>query len=452
METCCRTCSRSDIQGISVDAISENNGEPVYLMLIYCTQLQFSNRDHFPQQICYDCMTRLDAAYSFWKQSRQADATLQQQLLLSSDSEPVATTTAIEAATAVAVARAPSYPPEGQTQIDPDPELQQEPLHHQSSQDDEANFQAEEIKVNAQAQVIAIDEEVESEPETVEAAAAVEPPAPPPLVSIPAGENSIVEEALRHQQYIIDSEAESEFEDDLEPELQRLEEERPASRPTFKIKINRNKTAKLMTVGKLKCNVCRANFHTSFHLNRHMQIHQTTCKHCGKIFASTRSCKRHQKLNCPTLKNVTYKAYCEHCNRGFTKLSTIKKHQEQVCPVLHPDGSTYINSAQCKYCKKGFSSETNAQRHQRENCPVLKRPNQSTLHLKKQCSYCRKRFNTSKEIKRHVRHCLKRRPVTPAPLPTGPEDIDSPAYEVHPSDLLDCVMKQEALDDELLGN
>lgn len=452
METCCRTCSRSGIQGISVDAISENNGEPVYLMLIYCTQLQFSNRDHFPQQICYDCMTRLDAAYSFWKQSRQADATLQQQLLLGSDSEPVATTTAVEVAAATAavvVSRGPSYLSEGQTPIDPDREPQ-EPLS-QSSQDDDANFQAEEVKVNAQSQVIAIDEEVESEPETVEAAAVQEPPAPLPLVSIPAGEDSIVEEALRHQQYIIDSEAESEFEDDLEPELQRLEE-RSTSKPTFKIKINHNKTAKLMTVGKLKCNVCRATFHTSFHLNRHMQSHQTSCKHCGKIFASTRSCKRHQKSNCHVLKNVTYKAYCEHCNRGFSKQSTIKKHQEQVCPVLHPEGSTYINSAQCKYCKRGFSSEQNALRHQRENCPVLKRPNQSTLHLKKQCAYCRKRFNTSKEIKRHVRHCLKRRPVTPAPPLTGTEDIDSPAYEVHPSELLDCVMKQEALDDELMGN
>lgn len=43
MDTCCRTCSRTDnFQAISVDAISQNNGEPVYLMLIYCTQLQVS--------------------------------------------------------------------------------------------------------------------------------------------------------------------------------------------------------------------------------------------------------------------------------------------------------------------------------------------------------------------------------------------------------------------------
>lgn len=451
METCCRTCSRSDIQGISVDAISENNGEPVYLMLIYCTQLQFSNRDNFPQQICYDCMARLDAAFSFWKQSRQADATLQQQLLLSSDSEPVATTTAVDAA--VAVVRSPPYapPPEGQTQIDPDQE-QHEPLQ-QSSQDDEANFQAEEVKVNALAQVIAIDEEVESEPETVEAAAAEEPPALPPLVSIPTGENSLMEEALRHQQYIIDSEAESDVveNDDLEPELQRIEERAAAAtKPSHKIKLNHHKKSKVLVVGKLKCNVCKATFHTSTHLNRHVQSHQTSCEHCGKFFASIRSCTRHQSSNCPVLKNVTYKAYCEHCNRGFTKPGAIKRHQEQVCPVLHPEGSTYINSAECKYCKRGFSSIQNALRHQRENCPVLKRPNQSHLHLKKQCAYCRRRFNTSKEIKRHVRHCLRRRPATPGPAVA--DDIDSPAYEVHPSDLLDCVMKQEALDDELVGN
>lgn len=461
MESCCRTCSRSDIQGISVDAISENTGEPVYLMLIYCTQLQFSNRDNFPQQICYDCMTRLDAAYSFWKQSRQADATLQQQLLLSSNSERVASTTAIEAAAAATIANdalcSPSYPalpPDGQTQIEPDHQEQHQdplPLQSSSQQDDEANFQAEEVKVNAQTQVIAIDEEVESEPETVEAAAVEEPPAPPPLVSIPAGEDSLMEEALRHQQYIIDSEAESDVieDDDLEPELQRIEE-RALSKPTFKIKMNHNRKSNFMVVGKLKCNICKATFHTSHHLNRHLQMHQIACKDCGKFFASLRSCQRHQKKNCPVLKNVTYKAYCEHCNRGFTKQSTIKRHQEQVCPVLHPEGSTYINSAQCKYCKKGFSSIQNAERHQRENCPVLKRPNQSHLHLKKQCAYCRKRFNTSKEIKRHVRHCLRRRPATPAPPP--PDDIDSPAYEVHPSDLLDCVMKQEALDEELIGN
>lgn len=92
-------------------------------------------------------------------------------------------------------------------------------------------------------------------------------------------------------------------------------------------------------------------------------------------------------------------------------------------------------------------------RHQRKACPVLKRPpNQppSSVHVPKQCPYCRKRFNTSKEIKRHVRHCLKRRPVTPAPPMALPEDIDSPNYEIHPAELLDCVMKQEQ--DEMLGS
>lgn len=441
MDTCCRTCSRSDIQGISVDAISENNGEPVYLMLIYCTQLQFSNRDNFPQQICYDCMARLDAAYSFWKQSRQADATLQQQLLLNSDSEPVATTTD------VAATSNPSFPPEGQTQIE---EQQQQQLQ-QTSHDDESIFQVEECKVNAQAQLIAIDEDVESEPETVVAAAVeppeLSPPVPPPLE--PVAEESRIEEELRHQQYIIDSEAESEADDETEPELERLEA-RVASKPSFKIKINRPKKSKHVIMGRLKCNVCKQIFHTTSSLNRHLQMHETSCQHCGKCFSSLRSCKRHQESNCPVLKNVTYIAYCEHCNRGFTNAATIKRHKEQVCPVLHPDGSTYINSAQCKYCKKGFSSQPNVIRHQRDNCPVLKRPNQSTLHLRKQCAYCRKRFNTSKEIKRHIRNCLKRRPTTPAPPST--EDIDSPAYEVHPSDLLDCVMKQEEPDDELMRN
>lgn len=37
----CRTCSRTDkFKGISVNAFSESQQEPIYLMLVYCTQLQ----------------------------------------------------------------------------------------------------------------------------------------------------------------------------------------------------------------------------------------------------------------------------------------------------------------------------------------------------------------------------------------------------------------------------
>ncbi|KAL1385325.1 hypothetical protein pipiens_003312 [Culex pipiens pipiens] len=428
MDTCCRTCSRTDnFQAISVDAISQNNGEPVYLMLIYCTQLQFSNRDNFPQQICYDCMARLDAAFEFWKQSRQADATLHQQLVLGSGSqELVATTTT----TTVDVA----YPPEVQTQ--------------QALPEDENNFQAEECKLNAQTQVIAIDEDEDVDSE-VEAITGEQPPPPPPPV--PVGEEGLGDEALTHQRYIIDSEAESEGEEEQQPEPVRVE--RRTSKPTFKIKLNRTKKTKFVTIGRLKCQHCKLSFHASSLYQRHMRMHAMTCQHCGKVFASSNSRNRHENSNCSVLKNVTFSIHCEHCNRGFTNDKTLKKHKDHVCPVLHPDGSLYINSAICKYCRKGFSSNQNMIRHQRLACPVLKRPPDqplSAVHVPKQCPYCRKRFNTSKEIKRHVRHCLKRRPVTPAPPMALPEDIDSPNYEVHPAELLDCVMKQEQ--DELLGS
>lgn len=42
-------------------------------MLIYCTQLQFSTNDSLPQQICPDCLTLLEGAFTFWKQCRQTD-------------------------------------------------------------------------------------------------------------------------------------------------------------------------------------------------------------------------------------------------------------------------------------------------------------------------------------------------------------------------------------------
>lgn len=426
MDTCCRTCSRNDnFQGISVDAISENNQEPVYLMLIYCTQLQFSNRDSFPQQICYDCMTNLDAAYSFWKQCRQADSHLQQQLMFVSGTEPVPADT-----------NTPD-PSEGQTQ-----------LVEQPAQDDEGAIQVEECKLNAQTQIISIDEDVESctEVETAE-----------PVTS---NEDGFIEEGSllqqHHQQYIIDSDAaESGGEEEQEPEPVPVPVYVP--RPTLKIKINRNKKHRLVTTGKLKCNVCRMSFNTSSLLHRHMMVHKTTCEHCTKTFSTEKSLNRHRNLNCPVLKNITYIAYCKHCNRGFSNLHSLAKHESEFCPVLHPNGSKNAGKHQCKYCSKGFSSNQNVLRHQRENCPVLKRPTQQkVINIQKQCAYCRKRFNTSKEVKRHLRHCLRRRPlnlsVTPASNgqdragPNATEDINSPDYEVHPSELLDCVMKQEPND------
>lgn len=97
-------------------------------------------------------MARLDAAYDFWKQSRQADATLQQrqlqqqQLMLGSGGEE---TVAITTTTSTSA----SYPPEEQTQL-------QQPLP-----DDEQNFQAEECKINALSQTIAIDEDGECDSE-----------------------------------------------------------------------------------------------------------------------------------------------------------------------------------------------------------------------------------------------------------------------------------------------
>ncbi|XP_038115726.1 zinc finger protein 729 [Culex quinquefasciatus] len=78
----CRTCSRTDkFKGISVNAFSESQQEPIYLMLVYCTQLQFSPNDVLPQRICQDCLALLDAAYAFWKQSRQRDAYLRDLVL-----------------------------------------------------------------------------------------------------------------------------------------------------------------------------------------------------------------------------------------------------------------------------------------------------------------------------------------------------------------------------------
>uniref|UniRef100_A0A1Q3F5B9 Putative c2h2-type zn-finger protein n=1 Tax=Culex tarsalis TaxID=7177 RepID=A0A1Q3F5B9_CULTA len=75
MDTNCRTCARRDeFQGVSVNSISDSHQEPIYLMLIYCTQLQFSTNDTFPQQICPECLVLLDGAFTFWKQCRQTDA------------------------------------------------------------------------------------------------------------------------------------------------------------------------------------------------------------------------------------------------------------------------------------------------------------------------------------------------------------------------------------------
>lgn len=425
MNACCRTCSRSDnFQTISVDAVSANTGEPVYLMLIYCTQLQITNRDNFPQQICYDCMNRLDAAFAFWKQSRQADATLQQQLVLGSngvDSGAITTTTITTATTNS------SYLCEGQTQ--PLPE-------------DEGSIQVEECKFNPQTQVIAVDEdgEPDSEVETV----LEEPPVEEEQVE----QVGFEDEALTHQQYIIDSEAESEVEEEQEPET--LKVARSMSKPTFKIKINHTKKSQPVTMGRLKCQLCKLTFHTTTHLRRHLKMHASMCQHCGKTFSSSNARNRHQSLNCSVLKNVSYTTYCEHCHRGFSNQKTKKKHQARVCPVLHPAGSIHSRSSTCKYCHKGFSSSQNMLRHQRENCPVLKRPviqpPSSSAHITKQCAHCRKRFNTSKEIKRHVRQCMRRKPAPPMLA----DDIDSPNYEVHPSEMLDCVMKQEP--DEFLGD
>ncbi|XP_039429802.1 zinc finger protein 729-like [Culex pipiens pallens] len=73
----CRTCPRTDnFLGISVNGFSETHEEPIYLMLVYCTQMQFSPNDALPQRVCPDCLATLDTAYGFWKQCRQREAQL----------------------------------------------------------------------------------------------------------------------------------------------------------------------------------------------------------------------------------------------------------------------------------------------------------------------------------------------------------------------------------------
>uniref|UniRef100_A0A8D8N0L8 Zinc finger protein PLAGL2 n=1 Tax=Culex pipiens TaxID=7175 RepID=A0A8D8N0L8_CULPI len=78
----CRTCPRTDnFLGISVNGFSETHEEPIYLMLVYCTQMQFSPNDALPQRVCPDCLASLDSAYAFWKQCRQRDAYLRDLVL-----------------------------------------------------------------------------------------------------------------------------------------------------------------------------------------------------------------------------------------------------------------------------------------------------------------------------------------------------------------------------------
>lgn len=108
MDTNCRTCTRRDeFQGVSVNSISESHQEPIYLMLVYCTQLQvssckcctnfdailranllqFSTNDTLPQHICPDCLVLLDGAFTFWKQCRRTDTNFRYGVALNPDDD-----------------------------------------------------------------------------------------------------------------------------------------------------------------------------------------------------------------------------------------------------------------------------------------------------------------------------------------------------------------------------
>lgn len=76
-----------------------------------------------------------------------------------------------------------------------------------------------------------------------------------------------------------------------------------------------------------KCEKCQTSFKDTYHLNRHMVVHDGSlkkynCTFCGKKFATNYSLQDHKKA----LHFLGKKHKCDVCQKGFNRPIRLKNH------------------------------------------------------------------------------------------------------------------------------
>ena len=90
------------------------------------------------------------------------------------------------------------------------------------------------------------------------------------------------------------------------------------------------------------CSKCGKGFALSYHLRRHMEIHEPVrkyeCSVCGKKFIAARHLTTHSKIH-----SKTYAAKCEICKKKFVQKFNMTLHMRKHHPQF-TDSSTAINN------------------------------------------------------------------------------------------------------------
>ncbi|XP_053694849.1 zinc finger protein 431-like [Sabethes cyaneus] len=81
MDKYCRVCARSDeFKEFPLETVSQISDVRIDDMLIYCTQLEVTIADNLPQQICAECLTVLNSAFTFRRMCFHSDSSFRKMI------------------------------------------------------------------------------------------------------------------------------------------------------------------------------------------------------------------------------------------------------------------------------------------------------------------------------------------------------------------------------------
>ncbi|XP_076034741.1 uncharacterized protein LOC143021236 isoform X2 [Oratosquilla oratoria] len=162
----------------------------------------------------------------------------------------------------------------------------------------------------------------------------------------------------------------------------------------------------------VKCPKCSKAFPAHYLWKRHMLVHTDrrpfTCQECGKMFKSKAELHSHRKVHQPG--DERYSHCCEVCGKRFTQKANLDSHLR-----LHTGDRPFA----CEFCGRCFSQKGNMEEHRRihtgekpfvcEICGVsYSRQGQLAVHRKShtgekphKCRFCEKEFLRKEVLKKH---------------------------------------------------